>query len=55
MGATSGYVAMNRPVAISKPTNGSHRIVVDVKVDAAAGFPAGQYDGMFTFMIMPPV
>jgi hypothetical protein len=54
-GATSGYVAMNRPVAISKPTNGSHRIVVDVKVDAAAGFPAGQYDGMFTFMIMPPV
>jgi hypothetical protein len=24
-------------------------------VDATAGFPAGQYDGMFTFMIMPPV
>jgi len=53
--ATDGYVAMNRPVAISKPANGSHRIVVDVKVDAPAGYPAGDYNGVFTFMIMPPV
>jgi hypothetical protein len=53
--ATNGYVAMNRPVAISKPAGGFHRIVVDVKVDAPAGFPAGDYSGVFRFMIMPPV
>jgi hypothetical protein len=53
--ATNGYVAMKRPVALSKPANGSHRIVVDVKVDATAGYPAGEYSGVFTLMIMPPV
>jgi len=53
--ATDGYVAMNRPVAISKPAFGPHRIVVDVKVDAPVGYPAGDYNGVFTFMIMPPV
>jgi hypothetical protein len=52
---TNGYVAMNRPVAISKPAKGSHKVVVDVKVDTPAGFPAGEYNGVFTFMIMPPV
>jgi len=52
---TNGYVAMNKPVAISKPTKGSHRVVVDVKVDPPAGFPAGEYNGVFTFTIMPPV
>jgi hypothetical protein len=46
---------MKRPVALSKPANGSHRIVVDVKVDATAGYPAGEYSGVFTLMIMPPV
>lgn len=54
-GATNGYVAMNKPVAISKPTKGSHKVVLDVKVEPPAGFPAGEYNGVFTFTIMPPV
>jgi hypothetical protein len=52
---THGYVAMNKPVAISQPAKGSHKVVVDVKVDTPPGYPAGEYSGVFTFMIMPPV
>jgi hypothetical protein len=53
--ATDGYVAMKKPVAISQTTKGSHKIVVDVKVDTPVGFEAGKYEGVFTFMITPPV
>lgn len=52
---TGGYVAMSKPVAISKTTQGSHKVVVDVKVDAPAGTAAGEYNGFFTCTIMPPV
>ena len=52
---TNGYVSMSKPVAISKPTAGSHKVVVDVKVDAPVGVTAGEYNGFFTCMITPPV
>jgi hypothetical protein len=53
--ATDGFVAMKKPVAISQPTTGSQKIVVDVKVVTQALGPAGEYSGVFTFTIAPPV
>jgi len=52
--ATSGYVAMARPVAISEPTKGSHKIVVDLRVKTQLLYPAGEYSGTLTLTIMPP-
>jgi hypothetical protein len=52
---TDGYVAMNKPVAVSKAAKGSHKVVIDVKVDTPPGYAAGEYNGFFTFTIMPPV
>lgn len=54
--ATQGFVAMKKPVAISAPATGSNKIVVDVKVltKTLVG-PAGDYTGVFTFTIVPPV
>lgn len=52
---TDGYVSMEYPVVISKPETGSHKIVVDVKVNANAMDLAGSYSGSFTFTITPPV
>jgi hypothetical protein len=46
---------MKRPVAISKAAEGSHTIVVDVRVDTPAGFSAGLYEGAFILTITPPV
>ncbi len=53
--ATQGFVAMKKPVAISQPTTGSSEIVVDVKVVTKVMGPAGDYSGVFTFTIAPPV
>jgi hypothetical protein len=53
--ATQGFVAMNKPVAISEPATGSNKIVVDVKVITKVIGPAGEYSGAFTFTIAPPV
>jgi hypothetical protein len=52
---TDGYVTMTKPVAISKPAQGSHKVVVDVRVDAPVGIAAGEYSGYFTCLIAPPV
>jgi len=52
--ATGGYVAMARPVTISKPTIGSHTIVLDLRVQAQFLHPAGEYSGTLTLTIMPP-
>ena len=52
--ATGGYVAMARPVTISKPTTGSHKIVLDFRVQAQFLYPAGEYSGTLTLTIMPP-
>ena len=53
--ATDGFVTMARPVAISKPTIGSHEIVLDLRVDAQFLDPAGEYTGTLMLTIMPPV
>ena len=53
--ATVGYVKMSKPVAISKPTEGSHKIVLDFRVQSDMIDLAGKYTGTFTFTIMPPV
>jgi hypothetical protein len=52
--ATGGYVAMAQPVAISEPTKGSHKIVLDLRVQAQFLYPAGEYSGTLTLTIMPP-
>jgi hypothetical protein len=51
---TSGFVAMARPVAISKPTIGSHKIVLDLKVEADLLYPAGEYSGTLMLTMIPP-
>ena len=38
--ATDGYVPMEKPVAISKPTMGSHEIVLDFRVETKSFRPA---------------
>ncbi len=53
--ATDGFVTMARPVAISKPTVGSHKIVLDFRVKAQFLDPAGEYTGKLMLTIMPPV
>jgi len=51
---TNGYVAMGRPVAISKPKIGSHNIEMNFWVDIFPHDDAGIYKGIITFTIMPP-
>ncbi len=51
---TGGYVAMARPVTISRPMTGSHKIVLDLRVQAQFLYPAGEYSGTLTLTIMPP-
>ncbi|OHB64184.1 MAG: hypothetical protein A2168_00725 [Planctomycetes bacterium RBG_13_50_24] len=53
--ATDGFVTMARPVAISKPTTGSHKIVLDLRVETQFLDPAGEYTGTLMLTIMPPV
>ena len=52
---THGFVPMNKPVAISAPTAGSHRIVLDLQVQTGFRNPAGNYRGTFTLTVMPPL
>jgi hypothetical protein len=50
---THGFVPMNKAVAISAPTVGSHRIVLDLQVQTGFRNPAGKYRGAFTLTVMP--
>ena len=52
--ATGGFVKMTRPVAISKPEKGPHKIVLDFRVQTGFEDPAGRYTGSITFTITPP-
>jgi len=52
--ATGGFVTMARPVAISKSTEGSHKIVLDLRVETKFPDPAGEYTGTLMLTIMPP-
>lgn len=53
--STSGFEAMDRPVAVSGTTSGSHKIVLDLQVLTGFNDMAGQYRGTFTVTVMPPV
>ena len=52
--ATGGFVTMARPVAISKSTEGPHKIVLDLRVETKFLDPAGEYTGTITLTVMPP-
>jgi hypothetical protein len=52
--ATGGFVNMAKPVAISKPEKGPHKIVLDFRVQTGFEDPAGRYAGSITFTVMPP-
>jgi len=53
--ATGGFIAMARPVVISQPTEGSHKIVLDLRVETSGLlYPAGEYTGTIMLTIMPP-
>lgn len=52
--ATSGFVPMARPVAVSEPTTGSHDILLKFKVENKFRDIAGKYTGTIIFTIMPP-
>lgn len=52
--ATGGFIAMAKPVAISKPAKGTHKIVLDFKVETQFQDPAGEYTGTVTFTVTPP-
>jgi hypothetical protein len=53
--ATSGFVTMAKPVAISKSAEGPHKIVLDFRVETQFLDPAGEYTGTIMLTIMPPV
>src|SRR4030042_5785336 len=53
--ATGGFVTMAKPVAISKSTEGPHKIVLDFRVETKFLDPAGEYTGTITLTVMPPV
>jgi len=52
--ATNGFVTMAKPVAISKPMEGPHKIVLNLRVQSNFIKPAGEYTGTITLTIMPP-
>ena len=52
---TCGFVNLGRPVAVSVPKSGSHKIVLDVQVRTGFSDMAGRYSGGFTVTVMPPV
>lgn len=53
--ATNGFVPIARPVAISKPEVGSHKVVLDLRVETKTLDPAGEYTGTIMLTITPPV
>ena len=52
--ATNGYVAMKKPVPISKPAAGSSNIALNFKVETEFSDPAGRYEGVLMFTVVPP-
>ncbi len=53
--ATWGFVKMDKPVPVSKPRVGSHDIVLDLQVQTGFNDFAGEYRGVLTVTVMPPV
>ncbi len=51
----NGFVTMEKPVTISQPTSGPHKIVLDLQIQTGFKDLAGKYRGTFTVTVMPPV
>jgi hypothetical protein len=49
------YVSLKRPVIILPTATGTHEITVDFQVQTELNRPSGQYKGMLTLTIIPPV
>jgi hypothetical protein len=49
------YVSLKKPVIILPTGAGSQEITVDFKVHAGLDRPSGQYKGIITLTVMPPV
>jgi BRCT domain type II-containing protein len=49
------YVSLKKPVVIMSTSAGPQEVVLDFKVHAGLDNPAGQYEGMITLTIVPPV
>lgn len=52
---TGGYVSLKKPVVILPSAPGSQEVEVDFKVHAGTNHPSGQYKGIITLTIAPPV
>ena len=50
---TEGYVSMEKPVMISKPEMGSHKIDLSFHLEVNPFEAAGRYRGTLTFTVMP--
>jgi hypothetical protein len=49
------YISLKRPVVIMPTSVGPRQVVLDFKVHAGLANPSGQYEGMITLTIVPPV
>jgi len=52
--ATNGFVPMKKPVAVSMPAAGSTKIALNFKVETEFSDPAGRYEGVLMFTVVPP-
>ena len=52
--ATKGYVAMRKPVPVSNPAGGPSKIALNFKVETEFTDPAGRYEGVLMFTVVPP-
>ncbi|OHB74666.1 MAG: hypothetical protein A2Z25_09290 [Planctomycetes bacterium RBG_16_55_9] len=52
---TGKYVSLEKPVVIVPTAEGSQQVVLDFKVQAGLNNPSGQYNGMITLTVVPPV
>jgi hypothetical protein len=51
---TNGYITMKNPVPVSKPAVGSSKIELNFKVETELKDPAGRYEGVLMFTVVPP-
>jgi hypothetical protein len=45
---------MKKPVPVSKPESGSSKIALNFKVETEFSDPAGRYEGVLMFTVVPP-
>jgi len=53
--AIGDYISLKKPVVIMPTSAGPREVILDFKVHAGLDNPSGQYEGMITLTIVPPV